>query len=336
MGRLATRAWLSPGRSAPASSANGGASAPPTCPATAAYFSSPNVLGEATWAPGNTGSQTYGATPSGTPTEYFEQAAPLVAATKANYAAPQTYGVGEAYFDRHLRNQIAKQANFFLEKSFGKRGAWLVSAGWTGTWSNHLSTRNLQFENTQSIPAATLAAWRANYIATDGTQLSSVSVTNPYQPSNCTSLASPVAFQGVWGGCTVQQQYTYMPFPLLYGGGLNGSRGWARYNSLQSTFAHTAHGLHLQANFTWSKELDFVTTAIEDGQGVDPSGSISNTDLYNNRANQNYGSDDMPLRLVLIGVYQSPFGKGGSFALGNPIAIAGRWPAAGNSPGPWS
>jgi hypothetical protein len=84
--------------------------------------------------------------------------------------------------------------------------------------------------------------------------------------------------------------------------------------------AHTAHGLHLEFNYTWSKELDFTTTGIEDGQGVNPSGSIGTPDLVNNRLNQNYGASDMPHRFVAIIVYQTPFGKGGSMALSNRAA----------------
>jgi hypothetical protein len=135
----------------------------------------------------------------------------------------------------------------------------------------------------------------------------------------------------VWAACTVQQQYTLFPYPLLQGGNLNGSRGFAHYNSLQLKFAHTAHGLHAEANFTWSKSLSFVTTAIEDGQGQDSTGSISNTDLYNNRLNQNYDNSDQPLSFNLIAVYQSPFGRGGSMALSNrwAQALAGGWEISG-------
>ena len=153
------------------------------------------------------------------PTETISQAAPLVAATLANYDAPQTYGVAEAYFDRHLKNQIEKQASLFLEKSFGKRGQWFATAGWAGSWENHLSTRNLAFQNVQSIPAATLSSWRSTYIASNGkTQPQTQLVANPYQPANCGNGASSISFQGVWGSCTVQQQYTMFPYPLLQGG----------------------------------------------------------------------------------------------------------------------
>jgi len=302
-------------------------------PSNTGYFASPNDLGEATWASGNTGAQTYGSAPNGVPTEQITDAAPLVAATLANYAAPQAYGIAEAYFDRHLKNQIEKQASLFLEKSFGHSGQWFASAGWAGSWENHLSTRNLQFQNNQTIPAATLSSWRALDIA-NGVSLQQQGLQKPntFQPTNCgVGGVKPLPFQGVWAACTVQQQYTMFPYPLLQGGGLNGSRGFAHYNSLQAKFAHTAHGLHAEANFTWSKSLSFVTTAVEDGQGVDATGSISNTDLYNNRLNQNYDNSDQPLNFNFIAVYQSPFGKGGSMALTSKWAqaIAGGWEVSG-------
>src|SRR6202021_3294300 len=122
--------------------------------------------------------------PKRSPAPPFSHAAPLVAATGNNPAAPQTYGVGEAYFNRHLKNQIAKQGNVFLEQSFGPKGQWLFALGWSGAFSNHLTTRNLPFEDLQMVPASTLAAWRTQYIASNGaTNPANVLIPNPYQPA---------------------------------------------------------------------------------------------------------------------------------------------------------
>jgi hypothetical protein len=74
-------------------------------PSNTGYFSSPNDYGEATWASGNTGSQTYGPSPHGIPTETITHPAPLIAAAGADVSAPQTYGVNEAYFNRHFQNR---------------------------------------------------------------------------------------------------------------------------------------------------------------------------------------------------------------------------------------
>jgi hypothetical protein len=298
-------------------------------PSNSGYFSSPNDYGEASFASGNTGAQTYGPSPHGIPTEMITDAAPLVAATGANAAAPQTYGVGEAYFDRHLKNQVARQANVFGEQTFGGKSQWLLSMGWSGAFSQHLSTRDLNFENVQSVPASTLAQWRATYIASNGQQNPQTQqITNPYQPAGGPLLP----FQGLLSGATIQQYLTDMPYPLLFGGDLNGSTGFAKYNSLQVRLAHSTRLLHLEVNYTWSKTLSFVTTAIDDGQGVEPSGTISNIDLYHNRLNQNYDSSDQPHSLKMIAVYQSPFGKEGPLSISNRYgrAILGGWSLSGD------
>ena len=286
-------------------------------PSNSGYFSSPNDYGENSFTSGNTGALTFGSAPHGVPTQVITDAAPLVAATGSNVNAPQVYGVGQAYFDRHLKNQISKQANFFLEQAFGSKSEWITSLGWSGSYSDHLTTRNLNFENIQNVNPTTLASWRATYIASNGTvNPQTQQVPNPYQPTSGPLLP----FQGSLAGSTIQQYLTLLPYPLIFGGGLNGSTGFAKYNSFQARMAHTSHGLHLEVNYTWSKELDFTTTGIEDGQGVNASGSIGTPDLVNNRLNQNYGASDMPHRLVGIIVYQTPFGKGGSMALSNKAA----------------
>ena len=299
-------------------------------PSNSGYFSSPNDFGEATWATGNTGAETYGANPAGVPTEMITDPAPLVVATLANASAPQTYGVGEAYFDRHMKNQIEKQGNVFLEKTFGTRGQWLLSTGWSGSWANHLSTRNFNFENTQTVGAQNaglLAGWRQTYINSNGTtQPSSVQVPNPYQPATGPLLP----FQGSLSARTVQQIIPYYQYPLLIGGGKNGSTGFSSYNSLQVHFAHHTKSLYLDANYTWSKSLSFVSTAIEDGQGVDATGSIGTPDLVCNHCNQNYDDYDTPHRLVITAVYQSPWGEGQPWALNNRMArgFLGGWSIA--------
>src|SRR5580698_3071900 len=293
-------------------------------PSNSGYFSSPNDYGEATFAPGNL-ALPYGTSPNGVPTSQFTDAAPLVAATGNNPAAPQTYGVGEAYFNRHLKNQIAKQGNVFLEQSFGPKGQWLFALGWSGAFSNHLTTRNLPFEDRQMVPASTLAAWKTQYINSNGaTNPANVLIPNPYQPATGPLLS----FQGSLAGSTIQQYIPSLPYPLLYGGGLNGSTGFASYNSFQTRLRHAfSSGLYLDLNYTWGKELDFTTTGIEDGQGVNYGGTVGTPDLINNQLNRNYGLADMPQRFVATVTYASPFGANGAFALSNKMgrAVLGDW-----------
>ena len=63
-----------------------------------------------------------------------------------------------ARFERHLKNGVSKQWNFFVQKSFAR--SWFVSAGYSGTASRNLSNRNQVFESKQNVPASVLATWK--------------------------------------------------------------------------------------------------------------------------------------------------------------------------------
>src|SRR5206468_10662637 len=88
---------------------------------------------------------------------------PLSLAVGANVNDPSVYGVSEARFERHLKNGVSKQWNFFVEKSFAR--SWFVSAGYSGAASRNLSNRNQIFESTQNVPASVLDGWKQQYIA---------------------------------------------------------------------------------------------------------------------------------------------------------------------------
>jgi hypothetical protein len=275
-------------------------------PSNTGFFSSPNDYGEATWASGNTGSQTYGPSPQGIPTERITDAAPLIAATGADVLAPQTYGVNEAYFNRHFQNALQDQFNFTMESSFGAKAQWLFSAGYAGTRENHLMTRNLPIQNIQTISASapgTVLAWRQGRINSNGaTDPAQVQVTNPYQPTS-----GPLRpFQNTLAGATVPTFVPYLQYPLLYGSGAgeNGTKGFSSYDSLQVHFAHRSTALYLDANYTWSKNLGFVQSIVGGGN------IAGGLDLLCNRCNRNYESQDTPHRFIMTAIYQSPFSKG--------------------------
>jgi hypothetical protein len=121
-----------------------------------------------------------------------------------------------------------------------------------------------------------------------------------------------------------------LPYPLLFGNSsrINDSRGYASYHSLQARLSHAfSNGFQLDANYTWSKELDYTTTAIEDGQGFNSGGTASAPDLLNLGNNKKYGFSDQPHRFVGVMLYESPFGAGKRFEIRNRImrAVAGNW-----------
>ena len=168
--------------------------------------------------------------PNGVPTTTFTDSAPIVQATGSNASAPQIYGGSNALFTNHLKNGIAKQANIFVEKSFGSHGQWLAAVGYSMSYSNNLANRNWPLQSMQNIPAATLSSWMAQYVASNGaTNPANVQVQNPWQPATGALLP----FTGTLAGRTIPQYITMLPYPLLYGSGagVDESNGFAGYNS---------------------------------------------------------------------------------------------------------
>jgi hypothetical protein len=182
-------------------------------PSNTGYFSSPNEFGASSFSAG-TQMLPFGTKPAGIPVRTLDQQGPIVNPTGSDIAAPQIYGGSNALFTRQLKNQTARQGNVFLEKSFGSNGQWLLSAGWTTSHGDNLSNRNYPFQNVQSVPASTRAAWLSQYIASNGqTNPANVQVQNPYQ-----SATGPlVPFVVTLAGRTVPQFVTLLPFPLLSG-----------------------------------------------------------------------------------------------------------------------
>lgn len=296
-------------------------------PTNTGYFSSPNDYGEATWASGNTGSLTYGPSPAGIPTEQITDAAPLIAATLNNYDAPQTYGVNEAYFIPNMKNQREAQYNFTLQTTFGAKSQWLLSAAEAGNRQYHLTTRDLPFENIQTLSAhqpALLASWRQTWIDSNGKdQEQTAQVPNPYQPTTGPLLP----FQNSLAGRTIQQFIPYLQYPLLYGGAsdLDEDIGFGSYDSLQVNLIHRTAALYLNASYTWSKSLIFAQSPVAGGNV-----GGGNIDLLCNRCNLNYSPTDVPNRFVLSAVYQLPFNKGQPWAPGGRVAreTLGGWSLA--------
>jgi hypothetical protein len=297
-------------------------------PSNTGYFSSPNEYGEESFSPG-TQMIPYGTTPNGVPATIFSDPAPIVQATGSNASAPQIYGGSNALFTNQLKNGIAKQGNVYLQKSFGRQGQWLAEVGYSFSYSNNLANRNWPLQSLQNIPASTLFSWLAQYVASNGaTNPANVQVQNPWQPATGALLP----FTGTLAGRTIPQFVTLLPYPLLYGSGagVDESNGFAGYNSLNARMVHSfASGLHLEFNYTWSKELDYTSTAIEDGQGVNAGGTFggAQADLINSHNNKHYGLADQAHRFVAVMTYESPFGKGKHFALDNRFAraLAGDW-----------
>lgn len=291
-------------------------------PSNTGYFSGPNDYGSTSFGNG-TNMIPYGTNPKGVPAYRYFDPNPLSLAVGANVNDPSVYGVSEARFDRHLKNGIAKQWNIFVEKSL--KGRWFVSAGYSASASRNLSNRNEVFQSQQNVPASVLADWKQQYIASNGTlnpmtQL----VTNPLQPAN-----GPLRpFTGAIGQQTIQRYVQYLPYPYLFGGRVNNSRGYADYHAMQLRVSHAfVNGFQMDLNYTWSKELDYTSTATEDGQGFNAGGSAGAPDILNLRNNRKYGSADTPHRFTAVFVYELPFGPGKALAPSSKLLqhMIGNW-----------
>jgi hypothetical protein len=122
------------------------------------------------------------------------------------------YGIGEARFARDFQNGQARQWNFIIERSLFRN--WSASIGYTASVSRNLLNRSFPIQNLQSIPEATLAQWRADYIASNGTLNPATQlVPNPFQPSSGPLLP----FAGALGAATIARQNTLFPYPRLIG-----------------------------------------------------------------------------------------------------------------------
>jgi hypothetical protein len=293
-------------------------------PSNTGYFSGPNDYGSTSFGSG-TNIIPYGNNPNGVPAYRFTDPVPLSLAVGANVNDPSIYGVSEARFDRHLKNGVSKQWNVFVEKSFAR--SWLLSVGYSGAASRNLSNRNQVFQNMQNVPASVLAGWKQQYLAGNGvTNPANVLVPNPLQPKS----GSLLPFNGAIGAATISQYIPYLPYQYLFGTGarINDSRGFADFNSLQVRFSHAfSHGFQLDFNYIWSKELDYTSTATEDGQGFNSGGTAGAPDILNLYNNRRYGSADTPHRATAVLVYELPFGPGKALATGSKLLnhVIGNW-----------
>jgi hypothetical protein len=294
-------------------------------PTNSGYFASPVDYGTSSFSSG-TQEQPYGLNPSGVPAFRFFDSQPLNIAVGANTGAPSIYGVSEDKFDRHFKNGLAQQWNVFVERTFA--GAWFLSVGYSASHSSNLMNRAYNVNSVQFFNPSLLSSWRSQYLASNGvTNPQTLQIPNPYQPAS----GSLRPFTGELGGQTITQQYAYYRYPLL--GPLQStlSQASASYSALQIRFMHTfSHGLHLDLNYTWSKELD-NTDNMEDNQGYNSGGTAAAPDLTHFANNRRIGFSDIPHRITATYLYDTPFGRGKALELSNQVAraVAGDWQIGG-------
>jgi hypothetical protein len=292
-------------------------------PTNTGYFSGPTNYGSSTFSSG-VNMLPYGGNPNGIPAHFWD-APPLQQAVGANSAAPQVYGQGgnQRQFNHDFKNGKAYQWNFFIEKNL--KNSWLVSLGYSASSGRNLLNNNMQFQSIQNIDRSVVAAWHDEYVASNGvvnpaTQL----VPNPLQPTS----GPLIPFGGAQGQATIARLTTYLPYPLLSGGTVSVSNGFSSYHSMILSVRHSfANGFLIDANYTWSKSLDYTLSDIADGQGFNPAGGSVHTPDFDNINNQRkYSFSDTPHRLVITGVYETPNGLTSNRFIRN---LVGHWSLGG-------
>jgi trimeric autotransporter adhesin len=300
-------------------------------PTNTGYFSGPTDYGSANFSGGVT-QTVYGPTPAGRPIIRFSDPAPISPAIGGNPDAPEVYGIGEARFDRHLKNGQARQWNLIIERQVGSK--WMTSIGYTASVSRNLHNRSFPIQNLQNIDPAILTDWRNQFIASNGTlNPANQLVQNPIQPATGTLLP----FAGVLGQRTIARSNTLFPYPLLVGSNaaLNMSKATADYHALVlGVNRRFADGLSLSANYTWSKEIDNTDT-VEDNQGFNIGGTGArgnNHDIFDPSRNRRLGYSDVPHRLNATFLYQLPFGHNKPIKVPTAVLreIVSGWQVAGS------
>jgi hypothetical protein len=285
-------------------------------PTNVGYYTNSQTFGALSFAP-HVDAQPFGLDPQGVPAGRFWDNAlyTVVPAVAADPSLPQLYGAGSTYFfDRDgTRNGRVHQANLFVERRIG---AWVFAVGYAGARGSRLQNTRWQWNSDQLIPAATLAAWRAEYIRSGGAHNPANDlVPNPLQPASGALLP----FNGTLADRTIPRRVTLYPYLLLLDSSLQATNGYSNYHSLQLRLSRSlARGLLVRAHYTWSKATDFSNTALQWGQGMDDTSGATNgdnahMDLRNLANNAKLSYSDQPQRFVLTAVW-SPFsGEGPPF-----------------------
>ena len=279
-------------------------------PSNSGFWASPVDYGASSFSSG-TLEQPYGTSPNGVPVIRMTDSHPLSIAVGADPTAAQIYGNSEAKFDRHFKNGRSLQYNVFLERRFLR--SWMVSAGFSASKSNNLIWRNFPINSNQLIPSDLRASWASSYIASNlVTNPATAMIANPYQPS--TGTLRP--FNGYLAAGTIQQQYTYVPYPILGSLFIDKSGMWAQYNSGIVHVSHSfAHGFMMDASYTFSKSITNTNSTVDGGGQAAP--DVKN--LYNDL---HLDSSDIKHRLTGVVLFDLPIGTGKLLDLRNRIANA--------------
>ncbi len=126
---------------------------------------------------------------------------------------------------------------------------------------------------------------RAGYVGSKGTRL------------QMTAEINPAIYSATANASNINQRRIYQPIGGLQ---LATNNAWSNYHSMQLTVQKRMNrGLSILANYTWSKSIDPVSSSNGNGHNTGP-------DPFNYNRNQGLSDFDMPHRLVVSGLWESP------------------------------
>jgi hypothetical protein len=204
------------------------------------------------------------------------------------------------------RNGQVQRWEFSVQRELP--GQWLLEAAYIGNRTYHLTTGNESEENVviNAIPRQYLSTSPVRDAATNS--FLTANVDNPFE-----GLLPGTNFNG----STIQRQQLLRPFPGFGRIRTRRDDGEAIYHAGQLRMERRfSSGFTLLTSYTWSKVIEEVTFLNES----DPD--------YERRI----GSDDIPHRVVVSGIWEVPFGRGrkwGGNWNGVVNAIIGGWQLQG-------
>ncbi|HEY0308078.1 MAG TPA: TonB-dependent receptor [Acidobacteriaceae bacterium] len=284
-------------------------------------------------------SAVFGANPNGVPigTFHSSQVAVIVPALGTNISNPLQYGGSNSYLQDYRGTYDGRllQWNVFFEKSFTPKDTF--SLGYSASRGDRMPFSNVPINGGganstgttpagfQTISPALLSAWRQQYIASNGaTNPAYTPVTNPY---------SGMGFQGgALSSATTPQWRLQVPYPEFPDLNLLRQTAHSNYQSMVVDFKHTlSHGIQIDVNYVFSKEIDDVQNIGQSNDAYNNAGEQNTGYLLNlsqnTYENRHVGYNDVPNRIVVTGLFESPFGRRKEFLASSRIAdwVLGGW-----------
>ena len=284
-------------------------------------------------------SAVFGANPNGIPVGRFYDAAVsgnIVPAPGADVNNPIQYGGSNSYLQDYRNTYDGRllQWNAFFEKSLSPSTTF--SLGYSASRGDRLPFSNVPVNGGgangtgttpagyQTINPGLLNSWRQSYIASNGTNPATIPIANPYYGNGFQGGALFAATVAAW-----RLQVPYPEFPDL---NLLEQVAHSNYQSLIVDVRHSlSHGILFDANYVWSKEIDDTQNIGQSNDAFNNAGEQNTGYLLNlnqnTYENRHVGFNDVPNRVVVTTLFESPFGRNKQFFADNKAAdlVLGGW-----------